>query len=404
MTPRRTPIIPKEATVVLVIILVVSALGLAWLLSGSPSISNGAPPSISNVALAKVTISGYPGEIAVDLGTNRIYVSDLFANKLTVINASTYEVEGSITLPGTPLFDIAVDQEGNMVYVPMSGCTNEVNASNSCDSSTGGTLPGGIVVIDGRTDTIVGEFPVGVDRLTVNPNTGTLYGVTGSLNWGSNSSAIGFLLTIDGRTGSVIANTSLGAYPLSVAVDEDTNMVYIGACKQISLPCIGAEVLSVNGTSHAVTSVVPLNFDALNFNVVVDPVTNTVYTMGEESSLTLVSIDGTSGAIKYLSDIGGSCAGAGGGTLALNTASDQVYVTFDGQQLLLSIDGSSGAIDNMVNASGGIQSVAFNPNDGRIYVTMEAQNENVGYLLVLPGTMSQSYVDNSLLPTGMCYP
>jgi DNA-binding beta-propeller fold protein YncE len=212
-------------------------------------------------------------------------------------------------------------------------------------------------------------------------------------------------LAIDSRKGSVIANTSLGAYPLSLAVDSDTNMVYVGACEQISLPCIGAEMLSVNGTSHEVQSVVPLNFDALNFNVVVDQATNTVYIMGEDgSNLVLASIDGVSGAVKYLSALGASCAGAGGGTLAINTASDQVVASFDGQEFLLFIDGPSGRIVNMVNASRGVYDVAFNPSNSQAYLTMEAQREGFGYLLVLPATMNQSYVDSSLLPGGICLP
>ena len=325
---------------------------------------------------------------------------------MTVVDATTYAIVGTITLPGTAQSGIAVDQKNVVVYVPVYGCTNEVNVTNSCVSGTGGTQKGGIVEINGTTDTITGEFPIEVQRLAVDSSTGILYGASGQIfgpNPNSNSS--GFLLAIDGRTGSVIANTSLGAYPLSLTVDEKTNTVYIGACKAIPLPCVGAEVLAIDGATHIVRSATPLSFDALNFNVVVDDATDTVYAMGEGGlNLTLASIDGASGSVTYLSAIGSSCAGAGGGTLAFDPASNEVYASFDSQWFLLFIDGSTGTVLNMVNATMGIQFVAYNEGNDQAYFTTEAQNGDWGYLMVLPGTLSQSFVNSTLLPRGICLP
>ena len=364
---------------------------------GESCSSSGALLSISDVAVASVALGGYPSDIAVNANTSRIYVSDLFANKLTVVDASAYTVIATITLPGTPQSGIAVDPKTDMVYVPVYGCVNEANVSNSCDSSSGSTRRGGIIQIDGRTNAVVGEFPIDVGRLTIDPNTGVLYGAS-SANVGPNANGSGYLLAIDDRTGSILANTSLGAIPLSLAVDAGTNMVYIGACKAIPLPCEGAEVLAINGTSHVVRSVTPLEFDALNFNVVVDQATGTVYTMGLGSNMTFVAIDGASGGIRYSSALAGSCAGAGGGNLAVDMASDQAFASFYGQQFLLFVDGSTGRIVNMVNASAGVYDVAFNPGTNQVYVTTG------GSLMILPGALSQNYVDSSLLSQRICLP
>ena len=360
-------------------------------------------PQISSVALASVALSGYPGEIAVDANTSRIYVADLFANRLTVVDASSYSVVDTIALPGTAQFGMAIDQERDVIYVPVYGCTNMAGANNSCTG--GSTGKGGIVEINGRDDAVVAEFPVDAEHLGVDPGAGVLYGLTGYPFLGTNYNASGSLLAIDAKTGSVLANTSLGADPLGLTVDAKTGTVYVEACKQIPLPCLGAEVVAVDGTSHTVQWTTPLNFDALNFNVVIDQATDTVYTMGlGGSNISLVSMDGTSGRIQYVAGLRGSCAGAGGGILAVNAGSDQIYASFDSQRYLLFIDGSTGNIANMVNVTAGAQYVAFNPSTTAIYVTVEGPHENVGYLISLPGTLSQAYVDAGLLPHGTCLP
>jgi YVTN family beta-propeller protein len=366
-----------------VIVFVMVAAAVLVLLAVVALVAPNSPVSVStmsSVAVANITINGYPDVIAVNPNTNRIYVSDLFNNTLTVVDASTYAVIDTVVLPGTS-GSVVVDTRSNMVFVPVSGCTNEANVTNGCNSDSGSTLKGGIVEIDGNTDSIVGEIPINVDWFAIDSNKDTLYGINWNLDFGSNSSAS--LLAIDERSGSVIANTSLSAFPLGLAVNTKTDMVYVAACERVSREYCGAKLLLINGTNHDIQSVVPLSFWELNSNVVVDPTMNTVYAMGAEPDPELVSIDGTTGKIRYSSDICSSCGG--GGTLALNTASNQVYVSFNIQQPFITIDGWTGKIVNMLSTPEGIQYVAFNPNTLQTYMTMEAQNERAGYFLIIPG-------------------
>jgi DNA-binding beta-propeller fold protein YncE len=339
----------------------------------------------------------------VNPNTNRIYLSDVFANELTVLDASTHSVLGTITLPGTAQSGIAVDTTSNTVYVPVAGCTNELNASNSCDSGPGRAGQGGIVAVNGTTDSVIGEYHFNIGALAVDPSTGVLYGI--SENVGLSSDSSGFLLEINEVTGSLIANISLGAAPLNLAVNVKTNMVYVTACKEIPLSCVGAEVLVVNGASHSLQSATPLNFNALNFNLVVDPTTNTAYTMGEDGpNLILVAMDGSSGKVDYSQAVGSSCAGAGGGTLTINTASGLIYAAFDSQLFFLIMNATTGQTVNMLSTPAWFQAATFNPATSQAYMTSEGQNQKVGYLLIVPGVLNESYVNISLLQLGICLP
>jgi DNA-binding beta-propeller fold protein YncE len=389
----------RTAIIVGVVLAVVAGSGIVFTLTSyfpSQIYSGKGVPSLSEVAVANVTIGGYPDVIAVNQNTGRIYVTDYIVNKVTVIDASSHEVIGSITLPGTPKHGIAIDTTNDILYVPVLGCTNEPNVTNSC-GSTPGAYGGEIVKIDGKTNSITGEFPINVDLLAFDSSAGTLIGVYASF---ANHSASGFLLGIDANSGSVLANTSLGAYPISIAVNPKANMAYVLACKQVPIYCPGAELLLVNGANYALKSAVPLNYNSLNSNVVADPTTGSAYALGASTSLTLFSVDGFSGALLYSANLAGSCAG--GGTLAINSASDLVYASFGGYFVV--IDGTNGGIRNMISASGSIQYIAYNPATDQVYLTMGGGYQSAGYLVVLPGTTTQNHVDTSLFPRGPCRP
>jgi len=249
--------------------------------------------------VANVTLAPWPGQIAVNPVTGKVYVSDLFANTLTVLNASNRAIIRTITLPGTPGSGIAVDTKKDMVYVSVAGCTNLPNVSNSCNSPCGEQKGGGIIVIDGRNDTIVGEFPIHVQRLAIDPTRQVLYGVSTAY-----VSTLGpvYLLSYDENSGTVLSYKPLGsAAPLDVAVNSQSNMVYLST---------NAEVLAINETSHLVQWGV-VGYDAINFPLVFDSANHSVYVMGETGgNLTLDAIDGLTGNLLYSASLGSSCAGA----------------------------------------------------------------------------------------------
>ena len=90
--------------------------------STSTQPTGGTEPSISSVLAANVTISGFPGEIAVNPNTNRIYLSDVFAERADDPGCVDPLRNGHDHPPGTAQSGLAVDTTSNTVYVPVAGC------------------------------------------------------------------------------------------------------------------------------------------------------------------------------------------------------------------------------------------------------------------------------------------
>jgi hypothetical protein len=384
-----------SAAIGVVVLLIISAAGYAFLAlraSTSTAVSTGPLPSASSFEIANITVARVPyygpEGIAANANTGRIYVTD-GTNNVTIVDSSNYSVVGKITLPGSPRSGITVDSQRNMVYVSTWGCTNKLNVTNSCQAYKSWPS-GGIVEINGASDKIVGNIPIGVDRLAVNPITNILYGVVGQN-----------LLSIDGNSRSLVANTSLGVDIGDIAVNAKTNMVYAIACKIASLGCIGGELIGLDGLSNKERFSVPLNYNFIQ-GLVVDSTANTVYTVAVQRNMTLLSINGGSGAIQYSSNIAACGVGAGGTTLAFDSATNRLYITASGY--LLEINAANGGAVNMISASGATR-VAASPDGTHVYLLLEHQTEQFGYLLVLPNATGNNYVNSSMLKSsGGCMP
>lgn len=373
--------------------------------SSSVAISTGSSPSISTAEVANVTLNPWPGQIAVNPVTGKVYVSDLFANTMTVLNASNHEIIRNITLPGTPGFGIAVDSEEDMVFVPVSSCTNLPNVSNSCISSGGEQSTGSIIRIDGRNDTIVGEFPIDVQQLAIDPAGQVLYGISNAY---VSSLGVDYLISYDENSGALLSDKPLGsATPLDMAVNSQSNMVYVSAFDRGTRT---AEVLAVNETSYLVQWTAPLNYGERNFPLVFDSTNHSVYVMGETGgNLTLNAVDGLSGKLLYSASFGSSCAGAGGGGIVVDPTSDRLYVVSDSENFLLVIDGGTGRLLGAFNTpqSGGEYNIGLNQATHEIYLTLESSSHpNTGYFVSLSGEGLDriSQVEPGFLQRGICVP
>jgi hypothetical protein len=70
----------------------------------------------------------------------------------------------------------------------------------------------------------------------------------------------------------------------------------------------------------------------------------------------------------------------------------------------LVMNASTGQTVNMLSTPARFQAASFNPATSQTYMTSEAQNQKVGYLLIVPGVLNESYVNVNLLQLGFCLP
>jgi len=160
----------------------------------------------------------------------------------------------------------------------------------------------------------------------------------------------GFLTSYDLKSGSLIANVSLGLPTYSIAVNPETNMMYVLGGSMLSY-----EFLIINGTNNTIQSVTPL--DLISTPVLqADPNTNTVFALGSnQSSTVIIALNGTSGRIIYSSGIGSACS-VDSNRYYVNPVTNQIYATVYNNTLstnyFLIVNASSGRLVNMFSTQG----------------------------------------------------
>jgi YVTN family beta-propeller protein len=109
---------------------------------------------------------------------------------------------------------------------------------------------------------VVATIPVGAgpQGIAVNENTNRIY-VT---NYSDNTVSV-----IDGNTDSVIATVPVGTAPSGIGVNPSTNKIYVVNHNS------GSQISVINGDTNTVTAEVPVNNNA--FGVGIIPSTNRIY-------------------------------------------------------------------------------------------------------------------------------
>lgn len=365
-------------------------------------------PSIATIEEGNVTIEGYPSSIAVDDANAMLYISDAFSNVVTVVNSATDTVEEQITMPATPT-GIVVDSGTNTIFISIGDCTNALNASNSCVSTPTVTTPPKIFAMNGSTNGLSWVTRVNAQVVAVDEDRGVLYATQGMLV-PPNGNSTGDLLALNSSSGAVMANISLAAYPEGVAFNPRTNMLYVPACQIMSLVCVGAEVIGVNGTDSTISTTIPVSGYGFS-GIAVDPATNTGYLVTYSNVSSLVSINLNSDKQVYSTVLGSSCAdidlvGIGyrepfAGQLFAVASDEQ---TTDG--LLLVIDPGSGNIINMFSSPEPIVGFAVDLSTGMLYSTIESlsTHQTSGSLVSLNGIFPPGFVNTGLMEPGLCLP
>jgi len=329
------------------------------------SLLNGQPIPVSSVETANMTIGDYRS-IAFSPNSSRIYVAG--GSSLLVIDASSHSVIANITLPGTALGGIAMDDNANIVYVSVSGEVAEIN---------------------GSTNAVVGKLPLDFSSLAYNPSTHIIYGFSAAHE--------GLLIGADVRTGSIVANISVGPPGWSGAfamLNPRTNMVYTVGCEASGLVCL-SPLSIVNRTSETLVTTIHSWNSGDYPTMAVDSATNVVYVSGLQS---LLALNGTNGDTIF--DVN-PLACAPFPVMAVVPSSNQVLMVPQFSDYLLVYNGTSGSLVNMYSFPSPISplSLAFDPVTDELYVTTDS-----GQLVAFRDVAATGNVNNTLVGSGQDCP
>ena len=332
---------------------------------------------------AAVDVGNAPNAVAVNQATNRIYVSNLNSNNVTVIDGSNNST--AVVNVGTGPRAIAANPITNKIYV-----ANGASAT--------------VTVIDGSTNTTtpvnVGTTPAAI---AVNPITNKIY----VANLAGNSVTV-----IDGLTNATATVGPLTS-PRSIAVNPVTNKIYVTSQTTNN-------VTVIDGTTNTPT---PVNVSATSFAVAVNPVTNKIYVTNPGGGLgggTVTVIDGSNNNptpvatatttpidlavnpvtnMVYVTNVGSNSVTAIDGSnhmtqintgatqfgIAVNTVTNKIYAGMPGGNQIAVIDGSSQNV-TMLNGGTGPDAIGVDPVTNRTYVV----NRNSNNVTVVDGATNNT--------------
>lgn len=220
-------------------------------------------PVFCQQLVATIPVGHRPIYLAVDQKRNLVYVSNQADDTVSVIDGATNTVVHTVRVGKYPN-GVAVNPRTNTIYVA---------------NLNGGTLS----IINGTqltTSTLrLGSSPA---KVAVNPSTNRVYVTLEDRN--------GFLEVVDGKERKVEASIPLPPYPLSVAVDLESNQVYVAdflcGCGQISV---------VDGSTNTVVNTINVPGASLLEGVALDWKHDRAYATDENNGFYV--IDPTSGTV-----------------------------------------------------------------------------------------------------------
>ena len=274
--------------------------------------------------------SGPATDVATNPITNLVYVTHHGSGTVDVVNGSDDAVVSTIQLE--PLaWGVAVNSATNIVYVTHY----DVYATSN--------RKGNLSVIDGSSGAVA-EVTVGIDPfdVAVNPNTNMVY-VSDTL--------AGQVFAVNGSTGTVVASIPVGEV-YGIAVNVATNRIY--AVYSCSLAVI-------DGSSSTVINTFSVSCPLPSHDVAVNQVSGTIY-IG--ARYTIEVFDGSTYA--RIASISPGCNTPY--TLDMNSATDEVYVTCINNNLLSVIDGATNGLVQTIALDASPRNVAANLANNETYV------------------------------------
>ncbi|MCY7345448.1 MAG: FG-GAP-like repeat-containing protein [Pyrinomonadaceae bacterium] len=261
--------------------------------AGFVAVVNGA----TNSVIANVEIGGQPFSTpAVNETTNKVYILNVgsgsaFPSSISVINGATNTasfVNTSAFFPANTRFfsAITVNPVTNRIYFQVASGTSVGAIDGTTDVAA--PVPGftnvsnilvnrnlnrvyffnstSLRVLNGADDSLIATVPLSAaSEIVLNETTGRLF---------VRSNTNRTLTAIDGSTNAVVSTVSLVNAPVSMAIDEPRNRIYLGHITDFNDETTSG-ISFLDGNSLAVRKVLPIPLTPSRIKV--NPATKTVY-------------------------------------------------------------------------------------------------------------------------------
>jgi YVTN family beta-propeller protein len=286
------------------------------------------------VVIATISVSGADSVVlGVNSIANEVYVGDFDNGIVSKIDGIANTVVA--TIPG-----LKVNVNDGPTDIAANSTTNLIYVGRTVH------FGGQITVINGATNTAstIGDLGAHPVSLAVNENTNRIY----AANQISNNVSV-----INGATSSVISTIGGFSGPIGVGVNPITNRIYVGNN--------GTDSISViDGATNTIVATIPLSADP--FRIAVNPTTNRIY-VTHASTNTVSVIDGAINSVIATISVGNQPLGIG-----VNPNTNRIYVANHLSDSLSVIDGNTNTVIYSVTVGSGPAGVAVNPVTSRIYV------------------------------------
>lgn len=279
-----------------------------------------------------ITVGAFPKFVAVNQTTNRIYVSSILSDNVSVIDGASNLVIATVLVGNSPEA-VDVNPITNMVYV-----------ANRSDNS--------VSVIDGGTNAVTATIkglasPYGV---AVNSVTNQIF---------VSNNTIGTVSVIDGATSSIVATVIVGISPAGVSVNSTANLVYV---------VNGAGTISViDGQSDTVTNTFNLPQGSGANLVAFDPITNRLFVTNGLPPVVFV-LDASTGTL-LTTIVGGKVPFKSVQGIAIFQPGKSVLISDFSLNTVFQVNESTYAVSAGLKGGNAPEGIAVNRKTRKIYVT-----------------------------------
>ncbi|HEV2396450.1 MAG TPA: YncE family protein [Candidatus Sulfotelmatobacter sp.] len=307
-------------------------------------------------SVKSIPVGNLPTFVALNQTTNRIYVSNLTDNTVSVIDGASDAVIATVAVGSFPEA-IGVNPLTNLVYVA-------------------NLLSGTVSVIDGTSNTVVATVSGVVSPFGVAVDSAT------NQIFVSSSNGQNYVAVVDGATNTILTKVTVGNIPLGLRVNSATNLVYVA--NELS-----GTVSVIDGRSDSLANTFALPQGAQPTDIGMDPITNRLFVVSSSNTSVYVLDASTGDLLQTIT--GGKIPFKSPGIAAMFQPGKTVLVSDSSLNAVMEFSESTYAAIGGLKGGNKPFGIAVNRKTGKTYVTENGSNTvNVYSSSANPSTRSRS--------------